>query len=678
MTIAHSRRSRAVGASICVDLRLWLLALAIAACWPVYRAWAATGMRAGFQDIPVVSGLSDATAMQFAPDGRLFVAQQGGQLRVVKNGALLATPFVTLTVNSSGERGLLGVTFDPDFATNQYVYVYYTATSPAVHNRISRYKADGDVADAAEGEVVLLDFDNLSGATNHNGGAMHFGTDGKLYAAHGDNATGSNAQSMNNLLGKIIRMNPVPDPVAQIPTDNPFFGTATGKNRLIWVLGLRNPFTFSIQPGSGLTFVNDVGQNTWEEIDDARAGRNFGWPTTEGAFNPSSFPAFTNPVYSYAHSGTTPSGCAITGGAFYNPSAPMFPASYIGKYFFADYCSGWIYYIDPASPTAATQFALSISSPVDLKLGPDAALYYLARGTGSVGKIQFSANTAPQITQQPPNRTVPIGATATFTVGASGSLPLSYQWHRNSSDIPGATSASYTTPPAALADNNTTYRCRVTNSFGTATSNSAVLTVTTNSPPVPTIVTPAAGTRYSAGTTLSFSGTGTDPENGTLPASAFRWRIDFHHDTHTHPAMPDRTGIRSGTFAIPNSGETSANVWYRVYLRVTDSAGLAATTFVDVRPNTVVLTLATNPSGLRMTLDGQPVATPMNVTSVVGIVRTLGVVSPQAAGGTRYQFGSWSDGGVASHTIATPAANRTYIATFTAVLSTPKGLRVIR
>jgi glucose/arabinose dehydrogenase len=658
--------------------RLWLLALAFAACWPMYRAWAATGMPAGFQDIPVVSGLSNPTAMQFAPDGRLFVAQQGGQLRVIKNGALLSTPFVTLSVNSSGERGLLGVTFDPNFALNQYVYVYYTATTPAIHNRISRFKANGDIADTIEGEVVLLDFDNLSGATNHNGGAMHFGLDGKLYAAHGDNATGSNAQTLGNLLGKIIRMNPVPDATAQVPADNPFVATATGKNRLIWVLGLRNPFTFSIQPGTGLTYVNDVGQNTWEEIDDARAGRNFGWPTTEGAFTPSSFPAFTNPVYSYAHSGTTPSGCAITGGAFYNPASPTFPASYTGKYFFADYCSGWIYYIDPASPAASTQFALSISSPVDLKVGPDGALYYLARGNGSVGKIQFSANTPPSITQQPANRTVPVGGTATFTVGASGSQPLSYQWQRNNGDITGATSASYTTPTVTLADNSTMYRCRVTNAFGTATSNAAVLTVTTNSPPVGTIVTPAAGSRYSAGTTLSFSGTGSDAEDGALPASAFRWRIDFHHDTHTHPAMPDTTGIRSGAFAIPSSGETAANVWYRVYLTVTDSGGLAATTFVDVMPNTVVLSLATAPSGLRVTLDGQPVTTPMNVTSVVGITRTLGAVSPQVtAGGTTYQFVSWSDGGAATHTIATPATNRTYTATFVPVLSRPTGLRIV-
>ena len=255
--------------------------------------------------------------MEFAPDGRLFVTQQGGQLRVIKNGVLLPTPFLTLTVNSAGERGLLGIAFDPNFAANQFIYVYYTATTPAVHNRISRFKANGDVVDTSAGELVLLDFDNLSSATNHNGGALHFGIDGKLYAAHGDNANGSNAQTLNNLLGKIIRMNPVSDPTAQIPTDNPFFATASGKNRLIWTLGLRNPFTFSIQPGTGLTFVNDVGEVTFEEINDARPGRNFGWPTTEGPFNARHFPQFTNPLYAYRHSSGTPTGCAITGGAFY-------------------------------------------------------------------------------------------------------------------------------------------------------------------------------------------------------------------------------------------------------------------------------------------------------------------------------------------------------------------------
>ena len=606
-----------------------------------------------------MSGLLNPTAMEFAPDGRLFVTLQGGQLRVIKNDVLLSTPFLTLTVDSSGERGLLGVTIDPDFANNQFIYVFYTATTPAAHNRISRFKANGDVVDTAVAEVVLLDFDNLSTATNHNGGAIHFGLDGKLYAAHGDNANGSNAQTLGNLLGKIIRMNPVSDPTAQVPTDNPFFSTATGKNRLIWTLGLRNPFTFSVQPGTGLTYVNDVGQSAWEEINDARAGRNFGWPTTEGAFNASSFPQFTNPAFAYGHGAVPPAGCAITGGAFYNVSTPTFPFVFQGKYFFADYCSGWIYYIDPASPASATPFAASISAPVDLKVGSDGSLYYLARGTGSVGRISPSNTGAPQIVTHPVNQTVLLGRTTTFTVSATGSLPLAYQWQKNGVDVPGETSPSLMTLPALQFDNNTTYRCRVSNSLGTVMSNAATLTVQTNLPPAITILTPAVGSRYSGGTTLAFSGSAFDPQEGTVPASRLTWRIDFHHDTHSHPAMPDTTGISSGTFVVPTTGETSANVWYRVYLTARDSTGLAATSYVDVLPNTVTLTLTTLPADLQVMLDGQPVTTPSTVASVVGIVRTLGVNLPLG-----YTFVSWSDGGAATHTIATPATNSSYTATY--------------
>ena len=141
--------------------------------------------------------------------------------------------------------------------------------------------------------------------------------------------------------------------------------------------------------------------------------------------------------------------------------------------------------------------------------------------------------------------------------------------------------------------------------------------------------------------------------------------------------MPETTGIASGTFAIPNSGETSANVWYRVHLTATDSAGLSTTSFVDVLPNTVTITLTTAPAGLRVTLDGQPVTTPVSVASVVGIVRTLGVVSPQTSGASASIFVSWSDGGAATHTVATPSTNRTYTATYTSTPAAPTNLRVV-
>ena len=313
------------------------------------------------------------TAMAFAPDGRLFVCLQAGQLLVIKNGSLLSTPFVTLTVDSSGERGLLGIAFDPNFTTNNYVYLYYTVSTSPIHNRVSRFTAAGDTA-VPGSEAVILELDNLSAATNHNGGAIHFGPDAKLYIGVGENGNGANSQTLSNLLGKMLRINAD----GTIPTDNPFYNTATGNNRAIWALGLRNPFTFAFQPGTTRLFINDVGQSTWEEINDGIAGSNYGWPTTEG---PTSNPALRSPIYYYGHGTTSTTGCAIVGGAFYNPSVLQFPSSYIGKYFFADVCGGWIRVFDPTAGTA-TGFATGIVNPVDLHVGPDGALYYLARGSG--------------------------------------------------------------------------------------------------------------------------------------------------------------------------------------------------------------------------------------------------------------------------------------------------------
>jgi uncharacterized repeat protein (TIGR01451 family) len=348
----------------------------------------------GFAETEVVSGLSAPTAMAFAPDGRLFVAEQGGRLRVIKSGMLLAAPFLTVTVDSSGERGFLGVAFDPAFASNGYVYVYYTATTPTLHNRVSRFTASGDVA-AAGSEVPILDLNDLSNATNHNGGAIHFGPDGKLYIAVGDNANGANSQTLANVLGKVLRINPD----GTIPSDNPFFASAAGINRAIWALGLRNPFTFSFQPGTTRMFINDVGETTWEEIDDGIAGSNYGWPTTEG---PTTDPRFRSPIFWYGHGTGPATGCAITGGAFYNPPVVQFPGSYVGTYFFADFCSGWIRSLDPANGNVVRDFSSGAAAPVDLAVGSDGSLYYLTRGgaSGSVHRVSYTASVESTTTTQ--------------------------------------------------------------------------------------------------------------------------------------------------------------------------------------------------------------------------------------------------------------------------------------
>jgi len=638
----------------------WRVGVALACLLATAGAAPAATLPAGFSEQLVAGSLPSPTAMQIAPDGRIFVCLQGGQLRVVKNGALLATPFLTVTVSSVGERGLLGVAFDPDFATNQYVYVYYTATTPTIHNRVSRFTASGDIA-VAGSEQPILDLETLSGATNHNGGAIAFGLDGKLYVAVGDNATGSNSQTLNNRLGKMLRINAD----GTIPPDNPFYTTATGANRAIWALGLRNPFTFAIHR-TGVApamLINDVGQSTYEEVNDGMAGANYGWPNTEG---PTTNPAYVSPRYWYGRS----AGCAITGGAFYAPVVTMFPAEFVNEYFFADYCNGWVRRLDPANGNTVTGFATGLSSPVDLKVDADGSLYYLQRGGGGqLFRVVYGA-TAPAITEHPANVTVQPGTSATFTVVASGVGPLSYQWQRNGADIGGATAQSYTLTSPTLGDSGARFRVRVSNTVGGTLSNEAVLTVSTNQAPTATIVQPAAGTLYSGGQTVAYSGTGTDPEQGSLPPTAFTWRVDFHHDTHTHPFLPSTTGAAGGSFVIPTTGETSANVWYRIYLTVRDAAGLTHTVFRDIQPRRVRLTLRTQPAGLQVRLDGQPVATPLAFDSVVGIVRSLEAFT-QVSAGTPFEFASWSDGGAALHDIVTPQADTTYTAVYRTGSSTP-------
>jgi hypothetical protein len=216
----------------------------------------------------------------------------------------------------------------------------------------------------------------------------------------------------------------------------------------------------------------------------------------------------------------------------------------------------------------------------------------------------------------------------------------------------------------STADNGARFRARVTNASGSATSNEATLTVTSNQQPSAMISQPPAGSPYSGGQTISYAGSGSDLEDGTLTGSAFTWRVDFHHADHVHPFIAPTSGSTSGSFVVPATGHTEANVFYRIVLTVRDSGGLTTTTFRDVQPQTVQVTLNTVPAGLTLRLDAQPQATPLTVTGVVGVQRTLEAPSPQSSGGKTYEFVGWSDGGAQAHTISTPGSNTTYTATF--------------
>ena len=374
-----------------------LAACLVALLWgQAEPAHSATTVPTGFTD-SLVAKVNNPTAMAVAPDGRIFVAQKGGKLRVIKNGKLLNKPFLTVTTDTQFFRGLLGITFDPNFSTNHYVYIFYTATSPSLHNRVSRFTANGDVA-VAGSEKVLLDLPDFSDPTQgaHYGGSLRFGADGKLYVGVGDgdnNASDAKlhrySQSLDNLNGKILRINSD----GTIPTDNPFYGPTSGDDR-IWALGLRQPISLDVQSGTGTMFVNEVGEDSWEEIDEVaqdptQGAINYGWPDYEGfATSTPSLLNYKDPLLAYPHPDIDPSapatGCSITGGAFYDPTtATTSFASYQGKYFYTDFCSGWIRSFDPVAKTSAP-FASGIVKPVDLEVGDNGSLYYLYRGSSSV------------------------------------------------------------------------------------------------------------------------------------------------------------------------------------------------------------------------------------------------------------------------------------------------------
>ncbi|HEX8911731.1 MAG TPA: NPCBM/NEW2 domain-containing protein [Humisphaera sp.] len=615
----------------------------------------------GFTETLVGTGLTSPTAMQFAPDGRVFVTEQGGSVRVIKDGQLLPTPFVTVNADSTGERGLLGVTVDPDFATNHYLYVYYTSAAGESHNVVGRFVAAGDTAPAAS-EVQILSLPPVGGGTWHMGGSMKFGADGKLYVAVGDYQVPANAGSLDNPAGKILRINAD----GSIPADNPFYARTTGVNRAIYAMGMRNPFTIAVNPTNGMFFYNEVGQSGYEEVNLGAPGANYGWPGSEG---PTSIAGFTPPIYSYPHT----EGICVIGGAFYDGVPQVFPAQYQGKYFFGDFGAGWVRTLDPATKQVAT-FATGLVFPTGFATGSDGTLWYLSRGapsgglpnTGSVYKIAYDAFAKPAINTQPADRVVVAGEPASFQVIASGAGTIGYQWRRDGLLVLGATGPTYAlTDPATLGDSGAKFDCIVSNEFGTVTTRAATLTVTSNARPTATITSPVLGTTFAADQTISYGATAADAEDGELPASAFTWQIDYHTGVVTRPFLLPTSGVTGGTFTVPNETPyTEPDVFFRITCTVTDSSGLAYTTSRDVYPRTATVTLTTNVPGAKVEIDGQPKAGPYVTTGVVGLRRTIGVPLTQTVNGTVYQFTGWSDGGAATHSVYFPSANTTYTANY--------------
>ena len=629
-----------------------------------------------FQNDVLATGFDLPTNIEFLPDGRLLVVELQGTILVLPPPYTQPdpTPFLQLTnVGSAGvQQGLYDIVLDPNFTTNHYYYVFYTAGTPN-KDRLSRFTANASLTGTISGSEVVLYQDPDYANHEHHGGALAFGNDGKLYFTTGEHFQPQLSQDLTSPRGKIHRINPD----GSVPTDNPFYDGSGPNWDSVWALGLRNPFRAYYDAPTGRFYVGDVGGNVAstavEELEVGARGANYGWPNSEG---PCSSPC-TSPLYSYRHNGRD---AAIVAGFVYHGS--QFPASYQGNFFFADYAQNWIkrltfdasgvvngvYNVEPidGSPDGPA------GDIVYLTEGPDGALYYVDLGysdttaTAGISKIRrirfINGGNQPPIAAAAATPTAgPVPLIVSFSSAGSSDpdgQTLSYLWTFGD----GATST--VANPTHTYGQAGQYTVRLAVSDGIDTTQSAPITIRVGNTPTATILSPQDGSLFRAGDVITFSGDAMDAEDGSLPASAYTWNIDFLHEGHVHPGTPI-AGVKNGTFAIPTTGhDFSGNTRYRITLTVVDFDGLSTTRVVTIYPDKVNLSFDTLPSGLTLYLDGIAMSTPLVYDTLIGFTHTIEARN-QSSGGNSYTFSSWSDGGAQQHTIAVPDSDQSYVATYT-------------
>ncbi len=629
-------------------------------------------------------------------------------MRVVENGTLSPTAVVDLgpKLCTANEMGLLGVAVDPAFAGNGYVYLYSSRDRGGeCVNRVSRYTMSGNTI-AESSELVLVDgIPATSG--NHNGGDLKFGRDGYLYISVGDagcdyaggGCYGQNdaARDQHALVGKILRITST----GGIPPDNPFVGAGTARCNVTgrttagtkcqetFAWGLRNPFRIAFDPNAAGTsfFINDVGDGAWEEVNAGLAGADYGWNVREGpCVNGSETdcgpqPAgMTNPAYAYRHG---ESSChAITGGAFV-PNG-IWPGAYDGSYLYGDYTCGTIFRLSPnGTGYTRTEFATDVGAVVNLAFGPapqGPALYYTNYSNGGeVRRIEPTVvpNRPPtaRITASPSSGAVPL---AVSFDGSTSSDPdagdtLTYTWDFGDGS-PAETTTGPTTTHTYTTAGSFTSTLTVRDNHGAASTVASARIDPGNTAPQVTIDSPTAAQRFAVGQTITLHATATDAQDGALPPSSLSWRVLRHHDTHTHPFLAPTAG-NDLTIQQPTPEDLGSGIdgYLEILLTATDSSGVTTTVTRDVLPKKVSLTFASSPTGRNLVVAGTTHTAPVTLTSWEGHTINVDAPAQTDGSGTSWVFQSWSDGGAAAHSFATPASATTYTATF-AQNAAPVGL----
>ncbi|WP_157610164.1 PQQ-dependent sugar dehydrogenase [Spirillospora albida] len=728
-----------------------LLTAALVAVLGPGRTARAAALPANFQMETVFSGLNMPTNVEFSPDGRVFVAEKSGIVKVFDSlSDTSATVYADLRpqVFNGWDRGLLGMALHPDFPADPRVYVLYTyngqmgggyprwpssdgtneqcPTPPGANDsgcvvagRVSVLSpaVQAQVAQAAAPSEQVLIEDWCQQFSSHSIGTLAFGEDGQLYVGGGDgagfqyadygqkdNACGDPPRPAGTPLtapsaeGGALRSQDMRTPADPTTLDgaiirvNPDTGAASAGNpvttgdanaRRVIAYGLRNPYRFTIRPGTNEIWAGDVGYNSWEEINRVTepftAPRNFGWPCYEGTGRTAGYDgadlalcenlyaagagAVVPPYFTYKHDAAVVPGESCTAGsssssgtAFY--AGNLYPSQYRGALFFADYSRKCVWAMKPGTnglpdKTKIETFSAGQGGMVELQAGPNGDLFGVdILGDRIVRFVYHGVNNppvaafTPDVTSGPAPLTVQFDGTTSSD--ADGDVPLTYAWDL---DGDGAFDDSAAARPSHTytAAGRYTVGLRVTDTRGAA--DTATTTITAGStPPVATITSPAAGTTWKVGDRIAFTGTGTDGEDGALSGDALKWQTIMHHcpsNCHTH-TITGHSGA-GGEFAAPDHEHPS---WIELRLTVTDSDGLTDTKSVELHPKTSNVTLASNPAGIPLTLLEHRQAAPFTGTVITG--STVSISAPtqtQYVAGRLYEFTGWSDGGTAAHNI---------------------------
>jgi glucose/arabinose dehydrogenase len=617
-----------------------LVALAALAALGPGRTAAAQSLPPDFITQEISGGWTQPTCICFAGTDDLLVTEKAGLLWDVRRGFKHVKPVIDLQqeILNNGDRGLLSVQVDPNWATNGLIYLLYIVdpnqdgndTEQETFGRLTRYKVyidiNGDMLADPTSRTVLIGATWPEGIPSihlsHSVGDLRFAVDGSLLLSCGDGAhydltdAGGHdpngfgpgkfdysedigafrSQSFTSLAGKILRVDPA---TGNGLPDNPFWtGTATDNQSRIWAMGLRNPFRFCIKPGSGSPgrlFIGDVGWNTWEEVNSCFGSEDFGWPCTEGPkgnipyinADPNgyctNYTQFTKPMVTYNHSDPTWAGYIgnCTAGVCYYTGS-NYPQIYNGRLFFADYAADWIRSLIFVNGKATTSelFGTTFGNPVDLIPDPvNGDLYYIGITPGTIRRIIYTKSNKPPVALA---TITPVYGPSPLTVSLDASAsydpegqPLTYDW-----DLGDGTHSSQAVLTNTYPNSqNYTVVLTVTDPSGEYGTLSQVISVDNTPPVITAINTPAPGSFYTGGQAINFSASATDAEDDPLfiPLT-YKWVIDLIADDDTHPAWVTLFGATASW--VPTHNEEAT--YLHVTLTVSDSRGMTATSAFDL------------------------------------------------------------------------------------------------